>query len=679
MIRLIELECPSCGAELKKKGFRTYKCSYCNAVYLLDVDVMVPLPGKDKKAKAQTTEAAAAQPKKVVHEVTTKKKNQGAKVNSGSRVESKPKSRVESKSESKSKSIDWVRLVMVMSFLCIGIGIFANLVINVNINHSTGGDGKPTTQPAGKNPAVTSATEEKGISPYFQEFIRQVYGKEPDKVSAKELSELTYFVMHDNKYVVDYKRNDGELMTVTIPDESSLDYEDIRLFPEIKVLDWQAYHEKNRAIRYLSKLEDFTCSLSPYYLLEYIPDPAQLKKINLSFREDGEGIGQMERFENLTDLSLKIYLSSIDKVEEPDLSSIAKLKKLENIYLDSDEYLMLPFLGEMPSVRSVNLHCDTLKDISFLEGMPDLESLTLVDCDILSVENLRYTPKLKVLRIEDCYQVDSLEIVTSLVELEELMLSNHHGMLLPDNYKALKNVTRLTMQGFNDITFLEDFPKLTFLQLYSCNYSNFEKISGLTELQELRVSGGTNLNSVKPLLKLQKLEKVDFWKMETNADTELLFMIPNLKELNLNDTKLVLDLNLVEKNESLEVLTMENLSWSAYNTQEGMRKYNYENWEKLPMNDCIDFVENFPNLKHLSVQSNKLENLDFTKSLTKLEYLDITNNYISDLQGLNELPKLQKVVCGENPLTSGYDLDERIEVIDTNVHSDRWPFLHYSW
>lgn len=660
MIKLIKIECPSCGAALEKKGFNNYRCKFCNAQYILDMDVIVPAPAKKEKCAPKTQAKAQISGKQ--KQSTKKNTNKSSK-----------KTAQTQKSTAAYKGI-----ICFAAVLLIGIGIFGGFrgrIAKKNTGESLSGNIPSKGSVAGSQAVDTRKIQ----SAYFQQFVQLVFEKDLEQVTEEDCREITYFAMHSNKYIVDYKRKDGELQTVTIPSDASIQYSDIQAFPEIKVLKWEAYKENNAVIAYLPKLEDLSCSISPLIVLKYLPHPEQLKKLSCKYYEEGDGVGELDKFENLTDLSLTIHQTSISNAKAPDLSSIAKLSKLESFYLKNDEYQTVSFLSDLTGLKSVSLHCDTLRDLGFLAKLSELEELTLIDCDILSVENLKYTPGLKVLHLQDCNQVDTLEPVAKLDQLQELMLSYHYGQGLPESFAKLSNVTRLTLEGFYDISLLADFPHLTFLQMYGCNYTHFEKVAAMKDLQELKLGAGTNLNNLVGLQNLQKLEKVDFCGMRTAADTEQLFMIPNLKELNLNDTEFTLDLNLVEKNESLEKLYMENLKWSAYNTREGIYQYNYENWQSLPINECIGFLVNFPNLKELSIQGNKVDSVGFTQALTKLQKLDITNNYVTDLQVLNQLPNLQEVRCGENPLASDTGLDSRITVDDTTQATERWPFVHYDW
>ncbi len=647
MIKLVKMECPGCGALLKKKGLRTYKCSYCNAQYLLDMDVIVPVP--DKK------------------EATNKEKKKSVK-------SSGPKRSVANATKTMlhREKIILVLTVCLIALLCMMLGYIIPSANKSTKNQTGKGNG-------GKAVSAQTTNTRKIKSDFMEEFVAKVYGKEASELTEEEFGKLTHFMMQDSYHTVDYKLEGGEVQTVTISSEKNVNYQDLCCFPNLSVLHIQAYHSEVTMLSAFPKLEELRCNFTPIEVEENLSNPKNLKKLHCKYYEDGKGIGEIEKLENLTDLSFIIHISSAKKLPYPDLSAIAKLTHLESFYLDADDYMTLPFLSQMPWLREIDLHVDNLRDIRFLESIPKLEALTLVSCDIISVEELKNVPELKVLRLENCYQIDSYEPVVHLTQLEELMLSYYYTQELPESFRALKKVTTLTLEGFNDITLLKDFPNVTHLRLYGCNYYHFGEVECMKNLEELKLGAGHSLMSLQVLTKLDKLRKVDFESLNTDADAETLFMIPNLEELNLNNTELKIDLNLVQTNTSLKVLYLENLEWEAFNTEEGIREYNYENWKDLPMKDCIRFVTNFPNLEVLDIRGNQIDHLDFAKELKKLQRLDLTNNYISDLQPLKDLENLEWVGCGENLLTSTETLQNQAVVDRTTATVKKSPFNHYGW
>ena len=101
------------------------------------------------------------------------------------------------------------------------------------------------------------------------------------------------------------------------------------------------------------------------------------------------------------------------------------------------------------------------------------------------------------------------------------------------------------------------------------------------------------------------------------------------------------------------------------NNQDGI--VTYLDYDELAMADHIGFVSNFPNLKQLYVQGNKLTDLTFTENLPQLTHLDVTNNYITDLRPLQKLQRLETVWCGENSISQGNDLGEDVNVVPDSV------------
>lgn len=629
MIKLVKMECPSCGGVLKKKGFGNYNCPYCGMDYKMDMDIIVPAgEGTGKNSKNSSAPQSA-----------------GAGKNAAARI---------------------------AAILAVSIIAAVLCVIILSKDKSESSIKKPTA-------AVKVTPAAKGISsPYFQQLVTAAFEKDYSQVSTEELARISYLdLLTDSRKPV-YRINDGELKTAEIEYDGRIQYGDLALFTGLKTLKFDAYKDYGSVLSGMTELEELECRFSPNVLLKYLPSPEKLKVFGCYYSDDT--IGEMGKLANLEKLSLKYYSTSLSKEKTPDLSEIARLTKLTDIYLDLDDYMVLPFMSSLTNLKSVNIHCDTLKDISFLENMPGLESLTLVKCDILNLDSLKSVPKLKVLRLEDCYKTDGYEIVPTLTELEELMLSYYHGQVIPEDFSSLKKVTRLILDGFNDISFLSQFPNVRYLRLYGCNYSNFGAAACMKGLKELKLGGGTSLCGLGFLLEMKELEKVDFSGIRAGTDTEKLFLIPNLKELDLSNTELAMDLNVIRENDSLECLKLDNLKWKAYNepTYIGDRKYIYKDWDKLNLTECMDFLSNFPNLKELSLEGNELQKLNFLKGLDKLEKLNITNTYVNDVSLLNSLPKLRELTCGENPILSK-NLDERIKADYDSKPVKLSPFNHYDW
>ena len=93
---------------------------------------------------------------------------------------------------------------------------------------------------------------------------------------------------------------------------------------------------------------------------------------------------------------------------------------------------------------------------------------------------------------------------------------------------------------------------------------------------------------------------------------------------------------------------------------------------KVNLADEINFVSKFPNLEELYVQGNKLTDVAFTEHLPNLRKLDITGNYVTDLRPLGKLNNLDTVWCGENTISTGLELGDKVNVVADSKVADKW-------
>lgn len=637
MVKLVKLQCPSCKGILKRRGITTYKCSNCLMKYKLNVDSIIPVD-RDVYIGNRNSNTNAAKGKNTSQSI-----------------------RDYISREQKKSSITIIISVTVFLILMVGMIIASIALIDRDNGNSSNNGSDNNTFP------TTATTKNQNVdytvhSDYFKRFLSVVFGKDSSQVTKEELAEITSIDLKNSTTHLSYRRNDGELQYVDMPSSLTVNYSDLKAFTGLKSLSAKGSSKLLEVLPFLENLEELTCNKSPKELLKYIKYPEKLKSLEC-YVDDSE-LGEIERFCNLEKLNIEIYISSIRSKEKPDLSGIGSLTKLEDLKISAKEYTVFPFISQLPNLKSINLHCKNLRDISFLIHTQKLESLTLVDTDIISLDALQYVPNLKVLRLNDCNEVKDFSIVSSLTGLEELMLSYAYKQQLPEDFDRLKNVTRLTLDGFNDISFLSQFSNVKKLELYGCNFSNLPNIACMKNLEELKIGAGTNLSGLEFLKEFPKLERVKFYSTRLATDTEQLFMLPNIKELDLANTEIYIDLNGIEKNESLEKINFDNIRLYGFNDEKyaANKKYIYDNWQELDMNTYFDFVQNFPNLKYLSVEGHKLQSIAFLENMQKLEYLNITNNYVVDIKPLNKLKSLKKVLCGENPVDPKLKLEDRIEV-----------------
>lgn len=156
-----------------------------------------------------------------------------------------------------------------------------------------------------------------------------------------------------------------------------------------------------------------------------------------------------------------------------------------------------------------------------------------------------------------------------------------------------------------------------------------------------------------PLLELLFLNKTDINILEEGCFKGM----PNLRIINLSDSELpslkegsFIDFgSLFDKNNQIEILDL------GYNGIESIDK---------------DAFKDFPNLKKLVLNFNKINDSSFLNQLASLEYLNLEHNLISSVKTIFEkLTKLVSLDLSENPL-------EKFDVPKFHVESENLKFIN---
>lgn len=75
----------------------------------------------------------------------------------------------------------------------------------------------------------------------------------------------------------------------------------------------------------------------------------------------------------------------------------------------------------------------------------------------------------------------------------------------------------------------------------------------------------------------------------------------------------------------------------------------YEDYDKVNLNENMDFLAYYPRFKCLSLADNQLTSLDLFLASGIWNRLYISNNYIADIKPLTVLEKLSLLKCKGNP------------------------------
>ena len=140
--------------------------------------------------------------------------------------------------------------------------------------------------------------------------------------------------------------------------------------------------------------------------------------------------------------------------------------------------------------------------------------------------------------------------------------------------------------------------------------------------------------------------------------------MPNLKELNISGMQCEIDFDAITENSTLEILYMDDMYlYENVWVEEYASGITSAGWDEVVLDEHMEFIQKFSELKELSLRENGLTDLSFAEGLSALEVLDVSDNYITQLRPLAKLPSLQKVICAGNPLKNEKVLNDSVLII----------------
>ena len=144
--------------------------------------------------------------------------------------------------------------------------------------------------------------------------------------------------------------------------------------------------------------------------------------------------------------------------------------------------------------------------------------LTIVDCDSADLKGLETVSDLHELNISSVRQVSNLGVLSELVGLFGLDITNSYIRDLP-SLDSLTKLTRLYLSDnqISDLTPLAGLPQLYSLDIGDNQISDLTPLAGLTELGHLEISNN-QVSSLKPLASLTNLK---YLYMENNQVSSL--------------------------------------------------------------------------------------------------------------------------------------------------------------
>lgn len=606
-MKIIELKCPNCGAKLDKLDKQNAICNHCGSVFVI----------KD--------------------------------------IQKEQKKDVNADGGLQNRIFAWV---LVMGIVVVGIFFFLL-----------------SPQPKAEESRVVSEkvaiTEgEFQWSPFFEKFLEEVYGLPVEKISAKQLEEMTHLKIFYEKdcWVAEYRMEDGEIQSLEFSGELTVDYGDAGKLTGLKSLDVGRNDFAEGELTKLENLSEIWCSNTPEELMQIVSEPEKLTTMGCYWTST---VAMVDRFVNLEHLYIKSP-GLTDKLT--DISALSALKNLKRLELiDCDSVTDFGVLFSLTGLEELTIDSEGLKEISFVEKMQSLYRLKIESSIMLNVSPLQGKTSLRELALIDNYDVTDYDALSSLTGLEKLELELCRVSYMPD-MSGLKKLKDLIVRGAEDISFLKDIPQLKSLYIANCDCSAYGVLAALQELEDLKMSGVYgNISSLDVLLEMKMLKSLDISGMSLYGNVQNIFGIPSLEKLDISDCSFGLDFETMPSNDNLRILYMDRMElWENIQVSyDGM--ITYLDYEDVLLSDHIDFLDKFPNLEELYMQDDKITDVIFAEKLPNLTKLDITGNYVTDMRPLSNLEHLEIVWCGENSISQGMDLGEDVIVVsDSEVDDGDW-------
>lgn len=231
--------------------------------------------------------------------------------------------------------------------------------------------------------------------------------------------------------------------------------------------------------------------------------------------------------------------------------------------------------------------------------------------------------------------------------LTTLYISNKDGNCELDNVEFLKKgkeliVVSLDYQGDIDYSPISEIPHLNMLSFEECKMTELNMLDGLTELESLwiekcDVSKAGEIVNVKSLKELE----IEDTPLAGNAEEleSILENCPNIEELKLSSKERNLnDLNFLRNAKNLEVLSVENQSFTDYSA----------------IAECLK-------LRVLSLGECNISDLSMLNGLNNLESLYLEGTNVSEAKDILELKNLEGLSISRTPLTENVEQVELIQ------------------
>lgn len=233
----------------------------------------------------------------------------------------------------------------------------------------------------------------------------------------------------------------------------------------------------------LEQCEKLELKLEDIYSLEDLRFLPGLKALIIEYSEWTDS--RIEDFTPIADLPQLEYLYIKYPAQELDLSFLAQMDTVTELFLVNDNLKDTSFLAEMPQLRCLSLYQTPVDDLAVLENMPELVELSLYgNREAEHIETVGKLLKMQDLGLQDC-GISDISFLSGLTELRGVNL----------NYNSVA-----------DLSPLAGLSKLERLGLAENEVSDLSPIAGLENLYDLALDGN-GISDISALSGLSRLNQ----------------------------------------------------------------------------------------------------------------------------------------------------------------------------
>ncbi|MDE7253248.1 MAG: hypothetical protein K2O32_09955 [Acetatifactor sp.] len=520
------------------------------------------------------------------------------------------------------------------------------------VKSGSGGGGK---RGSGSNGVANADADRQVVSRpedgMLTELVEAIFDKSLDRVTQEEIESIAYLEFYElgesGTTAVYYILEDGSGATY-IPENQRLRVGDLNYFSGLtcllmeEELDWRTDWSNLTELRFLR------CG-SPLPAIARAMDVSKLMWVQAESDLIDGGLEGIEQFESLEHLTI-----DADYVES--IKGISKLQSLKELILTDAERLQdYEELYDMPQLEVLGIESGKLRDIGFVREMDQLIELDLIGTDLKHLDAIEdCADTLKTLRLERNYGVDDYSVVLQCTELEELELFVNYKFDVPMQAPDLSGLKQLKYLHLGNYDRFENLAKLTQLEeltIEDAGSGDGAFLASLTNLKQLNLIDMSVYDGfLDEIYKMSSLETIDLTDSFVWDDISVIFQVPTIKWVYLNDAEVGLDVS-----KMTPCLLVEELDMTGTKLRKLLEDGSWDYWgqdsdKKIALQDIPEFFEYFPNLRMLYIPGHELEDVSFLSGMAELNYLDVSDNYITDLSPLKGLPWLDVVVCKDNPL-----------------------------